>query len=80
MYNKGSLCTIIVYDKSVLALCGAVLLIAAFTQGATAAGPSSLSEQNTKELEQLLAVPEGKQPVNCSDRQPSAAQAALRTR
>jgi hypothetical protein len=56
-----------------LALFGAVLLIAAFTQGAVAAGPSPLSEQNTKELEQLLAVPEGKLPVTCSDRMPPRA-------
>jgi hypothetical protein len=49
------------------------LLVAAFIQGAAAAAPSPLSEQNTKEFEQLLAVPEGKLHVACSDRKPPRA-------
>jgi hypothetical protein len=60
-------------NQSLITIFGAVLFIAAFTQGTTAAAPSPVSEQNTKELEQLLAVPEGKLPVACSDRKPPRA-------
>ena len=54
-------------SRILAALFGAIAMVAFYSPGTAAAAQSPLSEENRRELEQLLAVPSGETAVSCSD-------------